>query len=247
VLDHAERAEHSDDEAPRDDRSLGAQVRDGLETLLVAVLVVLFVSTFAVQNSVIPTASMEETLLVGDHVLVNRVVFAPEDALAPAGWLAQRAVRHGDVVVFKFPTDPGTDYIKRVVGLPGDVVEIRDKQVWRNGEPIVEPYAVHATGIVEPRAPGKRGGQRDNFGPLTVPEAAYFVLGDNRDYSADSREWGCVPRSHVTGRALLVLWSREQRPGTWRSGPAARVAAFLRTLRDFPRDTRWSRVGRLVE
>lgn len=244
--------EPSDPEGPPDGVEAGEPprrryVREYLETLLVAVLIVLFGTTFIVQNSVIPSASMEPTLLIGDYLLVDRVVFAPADAGRPAPWLAQREIRHGDVVVFRYPPDPRIDYIKRVVGLPGDVVEIRDKQVYRNGVAIDEPYKLHATGIVYPRtAPGSRG-TRDNFGPLVVPEGEYFVMGDNRDYSADSREWRFVPRSHVTGRALVVFWSREMRPGAWERRDDPGWRRLWEALRDFPSTTRWERIGEVVE
>lgn len=222
-----------------------AYVRDYAETLLVAVLVVLFMTTFVTQNSVIPTPSMEDTLLIGDYLLVNKVAFAPTDAGSPTRWLAQRAVRHGDVVVFKFPADPATDYIKRVVGLPGDTIEIRDKTVLRNGLVIEERYKRHKTAIVYPR--GSSDGERDNFGPVLVPGDALFVMGDNRDYSADSREWAFVPRSHVKGRAFVIFWSRAQRPGSWQIHGLAKLRRFARAFTTFYRDTRWHRLGTMVE
>ncbi len=213
--------------------------RDHAETVLVAILVVVFVTTFGVQNSVIPSASMEDTLLIGDHVLVNRVLFAPADAASPSPWLAMRPVDRGDVVVFKHPDDPVTNYIKRVIGLPGDVIEVRNKAVWRNGQLLAEPHAVHRTGVTHPReAPD---GARDNFGPMTVPPNEYFVMGDNRDYSRDSREFGTIPREVITGRAFLVFFSRSQRPGAFR-GRAPSPRQVLESLRSFHRDVRWDRI-----
>lgn len=225
--------------AARSHRSPGRFLRDQVETVLVASLVVLFATTFVVQNSVIPSASMEDTLLIGDYVLVNKVIFAPADRSDPASWLAMRPLRHGDIVVFKFPSDPRTDYVKRIVGLAGDTIEVRDKVVWRNGSPLKEPWVVHRTGVVHPR--GSSDGPRDNFGPVSVPDGMLFVMGDNRDYSRDSREFGFVPAELVTGRALVVFWSKTQRPGAfarhrgdWRSG--------LASLRSFHRDVRWGRL-----
>jgi signal peptidase I len=223
-------------------------VREYLETILVAILIVLFGTTFIVQNSVIPSASMEQTLLIGDYLLVDRIVFAPADAEAPAAWLGQRELRHGDVIVFQYPPDPSLDYIKRVVGLPGDTIEIRDKQVFRNRSAISEDYKVHAHGaILEAPDSSSPWGGRDNFGPVTVPEGHYFVMGDNRDYSADSREWRFVPRSHVTGRALVVFWSRDMRAGEWERRSRTRITNIFQSLKDFPRLTRWERIGRVVE
>lgn len=229
---------------PPGPRSTLRFLRDQVETVLVAILVVLFATTFAVQNSVIPSASMEDTLLVGDYVLVNKVIFAPADRAAPAAWAAMRPLERGDVVVFKFPAEPRTDYIKRIVGLPGDVIEIRDKGTWRNGARAEEPWAVHRTGIVHPR--GSAGGPRDNFGPLIVPPGHLFLMGDNRDYSRDSREFGVVPAELVTGRAFLVFWSKTQRPGAFgRSSGGLRTT--LASLRTFHRDVRWSRLFTIVE
>jgi signal peptidase I len=222
----------------------GARVlRDHLETLLVAILVVLFVTTFVVQNSVIPSASMEDTLLVGDYILVNRIMFAPVDDAQPPAWLSMRPLRHGDVVVFKHPDDPETDYIKRVIGLPGDLIEVRDKVVLRNRQPLAEPYAVHRTGIVYPR--GTRDGPRDNFGPVLVPDGMLFVMGDNRDYSRDSREFGFVPRDLVTGRAFVIFWSRHAPPGAFEPHRTS-WRRTLASLRTFHRDIRWGRLFTIV-
>jgi signal peptidase I len=229
--------------APRSTRR--AYLRDYTETLLVAVLVVLFMTTFVTQNSVIPTPSMEDTLLIGDYLLVNKLAFAPTDAASPTPWLAQRAIRHGDVVVFKFPSDPRTDYIKRVIGLEGDRIEVRDKNVLVNGLLIDEPYKRLKTAIVYPR--GTPDGARDNFGPVVVPPDSLFVMGDNRDYSSDSREWSVVPRSHVKGHAFVIFWSRTQRPGSWQIHGLAKLKRFARAFTTFYRDTRWHRLGTIVE
>jgi signal peptidase I len=237
-------------EPPDDDAGETARgrrhLREYSETILVAVLIVLFGTTFIVQNSVIPSASMEDTLLIGDYLFVNKVVLAAVDAGAPTRWLAQRPIRRGDVIVFRFPPDPTVDYIKRVVGLPGDAIEIRDKQLFINGRAVDEPYKVHGTSVVYPRSAAGSRGVRDNFGPVSVPEDHYFVLGDNRDYSADSREWRFVPRSHVTGKAVVVFWSREMRPGEWQRRSRPSGGRILEALREFPARTRWERIGRVV-
>ena len=246
---HAATAPVEDHSAPEEYEAAPRRryLREYAETLLVAVLIVLFGTTFIVQNSVIPSASMEDTLLIGDYLLVDRIAFDPADAPAPAAWLGQRPIRHGDIVVFRYPPNPRVDYIKRVIGLPGDTIEIRDKQVYRNGVAIEEPYKVHKTGLIYPASAPASRGTRDNFGPTVVPEGEYFVMGDNRDYSADSREWRTVPRSHVTGRALVVFWSREMRPGAWEHHSAPTWKRMLEAVRDFPRLTRWERIGKKVE
>ncbi|MEM7247055.1 MAG: signal peptidase I [Acidobacteriota bacterium] len=221
-------------------------VRLIIETLIIAVLVVLFGTRFVVQNSVIPSASMEDTLLIGDYVLVDRFVFSAVDADEPSSTFFQRPIERGDVVVFKYPPDPSLDYVKRVVGLPGDVIEIRSKQVFIDGKRLDEPYKMHSSSrIYRPRTDA---GRRDHLLPVRVPPGHYFVMGDNRDHSADSREWRFLPRENIRGRALLVFWSRDSRPGEWEvAGSWTRVKNLWRALRSFPDDTRWERIGRPVE
>ena len=216
--------------------------------LLVAILIVLFVATFVARNSVIPTPSMERTLLVGDYLFVDRIVFAPVDAEAPTRWLAQRPVRRGDVVVFKFPKDATIDYIKRVIGMPGDLVEIRDRQLYLNGVAVDEPYKVHATVRVPPKKKGRLPGEGyDTYGPVRVPDGQLFVMGDNRDHSADSREWSFVPVSHVTGRAFLVFWSRAPRMAEPGVGGRTWFSRALEALVNLNEDVRWGRIGTVVE
>jgi len=197
--------------------------RDYLEAVLVAVVLALFVRTFLLQAYVVPTASMEDNILVGDHLVVNKFLYAPGRL---SRLLPQRPVRAGDVIVFKFPDDPGRDFVKRAIALPGDVVEIRDKVVYVNRAPIEDPGVTHADRNVF------AAGRRDQFGPMRVPQGQIFALGDNRDESNDSRFWGTVPIANVKGRALLVYWSAPpQPPGR---GLTGRLADFLWR-------TRWSR------
>jgi signal peptidase I len=201
--------------------------------VLVAVMVVLFTTTFAVQNSVIPTASMEDTLLIGDYLLVNKVVLAPADAAAPTRWLGQRPLRHGDVVVFKFPNNPAVDYVKRVIGLPGDVLELRDKQLFRNGEAPDEPYKRHKTGITYPRGTPGQDGTRDNLAPVTVPEgreagARRARCGSSRSSrrsapSTATRDGGgsgpgCADVTKGTEKGDGPLIEKKPRMAAWRRG-----------------------------
>ena len=201
-----------------------------LETALAAAIFAMFARAFVLQAYVIPTASMERSLLAGDHVLVNNFIYAPEvDALLPL--LPKRAVRRGDVVVLRPPGDPGRDYIKRCVGLPGDQLELADKQLSIDGVELQDAGGVwHG----DPRVFGRGLGldpllvRRDNFGPYVVPDEQYFCLGDNRDDSMDSRYWGSVPRAAVRGRALLIYWSSVPADGAHTGLPGMR---WLRTLR----------------
>jgi signal peptidase I len=182
-------------------------VREYFESIVIAVIMALFIRTFVVQAFKIPTGSMEPNLLVGDHLLVNKFVFAPggpERALLPT-----RDIRRGDIVVFKYPVEPERDFIKRVIGLPGDTIEVRNHLVYVNGKALDEPYA-HFLPRPESGLFGEMpGDKRDTYGPVPVPADSYFVMGDNRDNSEDSRYWGFLPRGLVKGRALFIYWSFE--------------------------------------
>ncbi|MFP3939679.1 MAG: signal peptidase I [Thermoanaerobaculia bacterium] len=183
--------------------------REVLEALLVALVFAVFARTWVVQAFQIPTGSMEDNLLVGDHILVNKFVYGPtlyalEDVLLPI-----RPVRRGDVVVFKFPEAPRRDFIKRCVARGGDRVEVADKLLHLNGRPVEEPYVQLIDPTTYPESPfvPDHYQDRDQFGPFRVPPGHLFCLGDNRDNSHDSRFWGPVDRRLVKGRALLIYWS----------------------------------------
>jgi signal peptidase I len=220
--------------------------REYLESIVVAVILALFIRTFAVQAFKIPTGSMQPNLLIGDHLLVNKLVYSPsagpwEDAL-----LGKRPIERGHVVVFKFPEDPTRDFIKRVIGLPGETVEIRNKTVLIDGKPLDEAYAHFIEQPLRPNDPEYGlhvGSLRDDYGPRVVPDDQLLVLGDNRDNSRDSRFWGFLPRDQVKGRALLVYWSYEA------SGEEYRRTGWGEWLRDtlsaFGR-TRWRRFFHVI-
>jgi len=205
--------------------------RDLVEAVLVAVVLALFVRTFLLQAYVVPTASMEDNILVGDHLVVNKFIFAPRALPALDRLLPQRRIRAGDVFVFKFPDDPRRDFVKRAIGLPGDVVEIRDKVVYVNQAPLAESRVTHADRDLY------AAGRRDQLGPTRVPEGQIFALGDNRDVSNDSRFWGTVPLENVKGRPLFVYWSEPDEP------PGR---SLVRRVADFFTRTRWDRTFRPV-
>jgi len=185
--------------------------REYFESIVIAVILALFIRTFVVQAFKIPTGSMEPNLLVGDHLLVNKFVFGPASGDAERGLLPMRAVNRGDIVVFKYPEEPDRDFIKRVIGLPGETLEVRQRQVLINGEALDEPYA-H---FLFPVGTDEGGGDvRSRYGPVTVPEGHVFAMGDNRDNSQDSRYWGFLPLAYVKGRALIVYWSFEAPAGS---------------------------------
>ena len=186
--------------------------REYFESILIAVILALFARTFIVQAFKIPTGSMEPNLLVGDHLLVNKFVFSPTATGLERFILPNREIRRGDVIVFKYPEEPERDFIKRVIGLPGETIELRDKRVHVNGQPIDEPYANF---LYQPPAEGqgKPWDLRETYGPVTVPQDQLFMMGDNRDNSQDSRFWGFLPRSYVKGRALVIYWSFDEAAG----------------------------------
>ena len=181
-----------------------SQVREMFESICVAVILAFFVRTFVVQAFKIPSGSMEPNLLIGDHLLVNKFVAAPtltrvEDTLLPI-----ETIRRGDIIVFKHPKMPERDLIKRTIGLPGETIELRDRRVYVNGQPLDEPYAHF---LFKDLADVPAGDVRRNFGPVTIPQGQYFMMGDNRDNSEDSRYWGFLPREYVKGKALFLYIS----------------------------------------
>ena len=206
-----------------------SNAREYFESIVVAVILALFVRTWVVQAFKIPTGSMENNLLIGDHLLVNKFVFAPTASPVERLLMPITDVRRGDIVVFKYPEDPERDFIKRVIGLPGETLELREKRVYINGTILDEPY-VHFLEL-----PGATAFHeftsfdvKTAYGPVTVPAGHFFVMGDNRDNSQDSRYWGFLPAPYVKGKALVVYWSYDS------EGTDAGANVFART--------RWGRL-----
>ena len=176
-------------------------VRESFESLIIAVALALFARTFVFQAFKIPSGSMEQGLLVGDHLIINKMGFAPAQTAVDRALLPGRAINRGDVIVFKYPVDPSRDFIKRVIGLPGDKLELKDRKVFINGQALEEPYVQ----LMTPAPPAED--KRVNYGPVTVPADQYFMMGDNRDNSEDSRYWGFVPATYIKGQALFIYFS----------------------------------------
>ena len=186
-------------------------VREYFESLVVAVILALFVRTWVFQAFKIPTGSMEPNLLVGDHLIVNKLIFAPTVTGAERAILPDRSIRRGDIIVFKYPKDPERDFIKRVIGLPGDKLELHRKKVYVNGQALDEPYA-HFLEAPSTSGPPHVDDVREEYGPVTVPSGQYFMMGDNRDNSEDSRYWGFMPETYVKGKALFIYFSLDEAP-----------------------------------
>jgi signal peptidase I len=170
-------------------------------SLLVAVVLALIIRTFGFQAFKIPTGSMEDTLLVGDFLFVSKFLYGAEIPFSGGVRLpAIRQPQRGDIIVFRYPENPSEDYIKRCVAVPGDLVEYRDKVLYVNGEAQEEGYTKYADGR-------RMRDDRDSFAPISVPEGKYFMMGDNRDRSLDSRYWGLLDHSLIRGKALFIYWS----------------------------------------
>ena len=178
-------------------------LRENIEAIVIAVLLALFIRTFVVQAFKIPSGSMKETLQIGDHILVNKFIYGVKIPFIRATLIPIKKPQRDDIVVFKYPENPKLDFIKRVVGVEGDVVEIRDKHLYINHEPYERNYAIFKDNYIIPGGFNKR----DNFGPITVAKDSLFVMGDNRDNSKDSRFWGFVNLKAVKGKAFMIYWS----------------------------------------
>ncbi len=175
-------------------------IREYIEAIIIAVLLALFIRSFIVQAFKIPSGSMLPTLQIGDHLLVNKFIYGVKVPVAGTVLIPWKTPERDDIIVFRFPRDRSIDYIKRVVGVAGDTVEIKKKQLYVNGEAINNPHAYYeGTPPSDPR--------RDNMGPVKVPEGTVFVMGDNRDNSFDSRFWGFVDLNDVLGKAFILYWS----------------------------------------
>lgn len=233
---------------------------------LAAVLVTgLFIITFILQAFEIPSSSMEDTLLIGDHVFVNREQFAPKtNWMGPL--LPYRNIKRGDIVVFLSPAEPGLYVVKRIMGIPGDRLHLRDGAVYRNGEKLTEPYVMH-------KGPLFYDPYRDNFpavppsdaynvspdwqlqmrshiegDDIVVPPDSYFGMGDNRDVSLDSRYWGFIPKENVIGRPMFVYWSFNTPPDQYRhTEMSERIGFLVHVAVHFFDETRWRRTFRLVK
>lgn len=227
--------------------------RDYLEAILIAALFLRFANTFVVQTFYIPSGSMEDTLLIGDHLFVDRFLYGPTATGLERALLPLRPLRRGDVVVFRSPKDPKLDLVKRCVGLPGDVIEVAGKRLSINGVEVDgSAYAHFDDPRTEPRGPGGGEGfgglgNRDWFGPYRVPADHYFCMGDNRDNSYDSRFWGPLPANLVKGRAVVVYWSYggETPRGGW-PGWAGKLRQLAATAAGFVTRTRWERTFHLI-
>jgi signal peptidase I len=207
-------------------RQKKSNLRETIEAIVVAFAIALLIRTFVIQAFKIPSGSMIPTLQIGDHILVNKFLMGtPVDVPFTNIHLFRmpglRKPQRGDIIVFKYPEDPTRDFIKRVIGIEGDVIESKDKTLSVNGRKLVESFTQHVDSSVKPYGVDRR----DNFGPVTVPKESVFVMGDNRDQSYDSRFWGFVDLPRIKGKAIIIYWSWDS-DSTW---------------------VRFNRIGRLIQ
>ena len=224
----------------------------------VTIILLLFGTTNLVQAFVIPTGSMEDTLLIGDHLLVDKLAYSPAGAVSKH-ILPYRDVQRGDIIVFRYPVDIQQTFVKRCIGVPGDHLKLVDKRLFLNGHAVNEPYVYHKTEYID--------SYRDNFpsepnvhvaesasdmlnnhvfnGEVVVPPGFYFAMGDNRDSSLDSRYWGFVPGANIVGKPLIIYWSYDATTEAL-SGPMISFDHLLDLAQHFPSKTRWRRTFRLI-
>ena len=200
--------------------------------------IVLGVRIFVGEASVVPTASMEGTILVGDHLFMDKLLYGPEIPLVHWRLPALRSIHRGDIIVFRYPKDPSETFLKRVAAMGGDRLEIRSGVLYVNSQPVHEPYAVHHAPVHSPE---------ESWGPTVVPEGKLFVMGDNRDNSSDSRDWGFVPVSNVIGEPLFVYWSYNTPTSRWLDeNMGHRISFYASIAGNFFSHTRWNRTGMLL-
>lgn len=208
--------------APKGGAPARSTLRENLESLAWAVVLMLVVRTLLLQAFRIPSASMRDTLLEGDFLFVSKVDYGPNLPFTHVRLPGLRAPRRGDIIVFQWPRDPSQDFIKRCIAVPGETVEIRRKRVYVNGRPLDEPYVLHTDPLEDPT--------RDNMPPQVVPPGHLFMMGDNRENSADSRSWGFLPMPLVKGRAVFIYFSTDAK-NWWTMFFHVRWNRLLRVLR----------------
>ena len=245
------------DQQPGQQPPLGEPLRSTLSEWVITILLLLFLTTTLVQAFVIPTGSMEDTLLIGDHLLVDKLAYAPSGGILTKHLLPYTEPKRGDIIVFRYPTDIQQTFVKRCMGIPGDRIHIVDKVVYLNGHPLDEPYKYNKTEYID--------SYRDNFpgdpnvtlergaidmlqnhlvnGEIVVPPGMYFAMGDNRDSSWDSRYWGFVPRQNIIGKPLIIYWSND-RPGDQYNSIS--VPQMIDTAAHIFSRTRWRRTFQLI-
>lgn len=211
-------------------------VREYFESIVITAIIALFATTYVIQAFKIPTGSMESNLLIGDHLLVNKFIYGLGSGFI-SKTMPYKEPKRGDVIVFKYPNSPEVAYVKRLMGLPGDKIEMIGRTLYINGQALQENY----TQYIDP------GSVNERFGPYNVPPGHYFAMGDNRDNSQDSRFWGFVPRDYILGKALVIYWSFETpRDEYLQTSVPDRARQFADVFFNFFTKTRWARTFKII-
>jgi len=260
IVTDGEPEKHDEPEQPPEiaEQHYAAAQRGFIAEWTVTIILLLFGTTTLIQAYVIPTGSMEDTLLVGDHLLVDKLAYAPPGGALTRHLLPYAEPRRGDIIVFRYPVDISQTFVKRCIGVPGDRIRLSDKNLVLNGKAVNEPYVYHKAEYFDP--------YRDDFplagvhmhspasdmlenhvanGEVVVPPGFYFAMGDNRDSSSDSRYWGFVPRANIIGKPLIIYWSYDA-PTDDLTNTAISPRHLLDLLEHFPTKTRWKRTFRLI-
>src|SRR5215469_4968288 len=213
-------------------------LRRSTKRLLRVLLIVFFLKIFVGEASMVPTSSMDGTILVGDHLFMSKLLYGPEIPLLHWRLPMLKTIHRGEIVVFHYPKDPSQTFLKRVAAVGGDTIEIRDGILYVNSRAVNEPYAVHR---------GPRNSAHEEMREITIPPGELFVMGDNRDNSSDSRDWGCVPVKNVIGEPLFVYWSYDAPSSSWLDESFGHQVEFYGSIvGNFFSRTRWSRTGTLL-
>lgn len=223
--------------------------REYFELIVETALIVFFVMTYVVQAFEIPTGSMEDTLLIGDHLLVNKFAYSPATNSFERKYLPYKQIKRGDIVTFKYPEDPTKDFVKRVIALGGEKIQIVNKRVFINGEPLDEPYKFHKDDRIYFKSQylPEEFIMRDNFGPVEVPQDCFFVMGDNRDNSSDSRVWGFLHRDYIKGKPWIIYWSYKAKRGEHLKTGLEKIKSIFETVITFIPKTRWERFFKIIK
>ncbi|MBZ5535075.1 MAG: signal peptidase I [Acidobacteriia bacterium] len=222
---------------------------ENVKSLAIVLAAVLLIRAVVVEATVVPTGSMQNTILIGDHLFLDKVLYGPQIPFTDVHLPAIKNYKRGDVIAFRYPVDPNIVFVKRLIGMPGDTIQVKQKQLYINDKLVQEPCVIHRDSQIYPDSEWipREARIRDNFGPVTVPPDHYFAMGDNRDESLDGRYWGFVPKENMVGEPIFIYWSFDAPTDVWTATDISdRIRGDVDILVHFFTRTRWSRMGRIV-
>jgi signal peptidase I len=222
---------------------------ENVKSLAMVLAAVLLIRAVVVEATVVPTGSMQNTILIGDHLFLDKILYGPQLPFTDYHFPAIKQYKRGDVIAFRYPVDPNVVFVKRLIGMPGDTIQVRQKQLFVNGRLVQEPCVIHRDSQIYPDSEWipREARIRDNFGPVTVPRDHYFAMGDNRDESLDGRYWGFVPKENMVGEPIFIYWSFDAPTDVWTATDISdRVRGDVDILYHFFTRTRWSRMGKII-